>query len=40
MIAQQFASSPRAGRIDIVKEEYDRPLIGFQVVFEKTSSGK
>ena len=26
--------------IDIVKEEFVRPLIGFQDRFEKTSSGK
>jgi hypothetical protein len=28
------------GCIDIVKEEFDRPLISFQVRFEKISSGK
>ncbi len=28
------------GCIDIVKEEFDRPLIGFQVRFEKILSDK
>ena len=36
----RFAADLRIGCIDIVKEEFDRPLIGFQVRFEKTSSGK
>ena len=37
------SSSPRLIEptvIDIVKEEFVRPLIGFQDRFEKTSSGK
>ena len=36
----QVSSRFRPAAIDIVKEEFDRPLIGFQVRFEKTSSGK
>ena len=36
----QVSSRFRLAAIDIVKEEFDRPLIGFQVRFEKTSSGK
>ena len=36
----RFAADLRIGCIDVVKEEFDRPLIGFQLRFEKTSSGK
>ena len=39
-IISRFAADLRIGCIDIVKEEFVRPLIGFQDRFEKTSSGK
>lgn len=38
--SDRFASNRMVGCIDIVKEEFVRPLIGFQDRFEKTSSGK
>ncbi len=36
----KFASSRMIGCIDIVKEEFDRLLISFQVRFEKILSDK
>ena len=39
-IISRFAADLRIVCIDIVKEEFVRPLIGFQDRFEKTSSGK
>jgi len=38
--SNRFASGGFARCIDIVKEEFDRLLISFQVRFEKISSGK
>ena len=38
--SDKFASRRKAGCIDIVKEGFDRPVHGFEVRFEKTSSGK
>lgn len=38
--SDKFASSRMIGCIDIVKEEFDRLLISFQVRFEKILSDK